>query len=73
MACWMYLEEKTIASLLFNRRFDTLRIGDCQVIANNLYTALLGEMRPSFPVILIERILNGDNGVLLRQSDVQIC
>lgn len=68
----MYLEEKTVASLLLDRRFDTFRISDCQVIANNLYAALLGEMRPGFPVILIERILNGDNRVLLRQSDIQV-
>jgi hypothetical protein len=67
------LKKEAIACLLLDCRLDTYRIGDRQIIANDLDAALFGEMRPGFPVILVEGILDGDNGVFLGQCDIQVC
>ena len=67
-----HLEQKTIASLLLNCGFDAERISHGQIITDNLDAAVGGEVSPSLPVILIEGVLNGDNGVFLNIGEVQI-
>jgi len=65
-------EQQTIASLLFNCGLDAERVRDSQVVTNNLDTALLGEVDPSIPVILVKGILDGDDGVLLDVAQIKI-
>src|SRR5690606_24475095 len=43
-----------------------------QVVTDNLDSALGGEVGPGLPVILIEGVLDGDNGVLLNVGEVEI-
>ena len=66
------LEEQTVAGLLLDRSLDTERVGNSQVITDDLNAALAGEVGPSFPVILIEGILDGDDGVLGDVAQVEI-
>ena len=67
-----YLEQETVAGLLLDSGLDTERVGNSQVITNDLNAALAGEVGPSFPVILIEGILDGDDGVLGDVAQVEI-
>lgn len=60
-----YLEQETVASLLLDGGLDTEGVGDGQIITNDLDTTTGGEVSPGLPVILLEGVLNGDNGVLL--------
>jgi hypothetical protein len=46
-------------------RLDAKRIGDSQVIPNDLNASILGEMRPSLPIILVKGVFNRHNAVLL--------
>ena len=48
-----YLEQETVAGLLLDSGLDTERVGNSQVITDDLNAALAGEVGPSFPVILI--------------------
>lgn len=66
------LEEKTVAGLLLDGRLDTKRVRHGKVIADNLDAALLGEVRPSIPVILVEGVLNRDDRVLLDVAQVEV-
>ena len=66
------LEEKGVARLLFDSLLDELRVGDCQVITDNLEIGGLEEVRPSLPVVLSEGVLNRDNGVLLGEGLVEL-
>jgi hypothetical protein len=61
------LEEKGVATLPFDGLLDALRVGDGQVISDNLALGPRGfvEVRPGLPVILGEGVLNGDNRVRL--------
>ena len=67
-----YLEQETVAGLLLDSGLDTERVGNSQVITDDLNAALAGEVGPSFPVILIEGILDGDDGVLGDVAQVEI-
>lgn len=69
----MYLEEETVASLLLNRRLDSQRVGHSQIVTNDLDAALLRKVGPGLPVILVERVLDRNNWVLLDVAQVQIC
>ena len=66
------LEQETVASLLLDGSLDTERVGDGQVITDDLDTGVLGEVAPGLPVVLVEGVLNGDNGVVLDVGEVEI-
>ena len=65
------LEEKGVASLELDGLLDAERVGDSQVITDNLDVLGLVEVAPSLPVVLSEGVLDGDNGVLLGEVRVQ--
>lgn len=58
------LEEKGVASLELDSLLDAKRVGDSQVITDNLDILGLVEVAPGLPVVLSEGVLDGDNGVL---------
>lgn len=66
------LQKQTIAGLLFDGSLDAERISDGQIVTNDLDAALAGEVSPGFPVILVEGVLNGNNGVLLDVAQVKV-
>ena len=67
-----YLEQETIASLLLDSGLDTEGVGNGQIVANNLDAAVGGEVSPGLPVVLVERIFDGDDGIPLDEVQVQI-
>ena len=66
------LKQETIASFFLNGSLDTKGVCDGEIVANNLDTTFGGEVSPSFPVVLVEGILDGDDGVLLDVADVEV-
>jgi len=66
------LKQETVASLLLNGGLDAERVGDGKVVTDNLDAAVGGEVRPSLPVVLVEGILDGDDGILLDIADVKV-
>lgn len=66
------LEEQTVASLLFDGGLDSEGVGDSQIVTDNLDATVGVEVGPSFPVILIEWIFNGYNGVFLDVAEVEV-
>merc|ERR1719282_1665852 len=58
------LEQKSVAGLGLDSLLDKGRVGDGQVITNDLEVRVLVEVRPGLPVLLSEWVLNGDDGVL---------
>ena len=65
------LEQKTVACLLLDGRLDTEGVRDCQVITDDR-NACLTQYRPSFPVILVEGVLNRRDRVLLEVALVNV-
>lgn len=66
------LEEKSVARLELNGLLDELRVGDGQIITNNLEVGGLEEVGPGLPIVLSKGILDADNGVLLGQGLVEL-
>ena len=66
------LEEQTIAGLLLNSRTDARNVGNGQIVTNDLKSTMLGKMSPSVPVVLFERIFDGNNGVLFNVAEVLV-
>jgi hypothetical protein len=66
------LKQETVASFFLNSNLDTKGVRDGEVVANNLDTTFGGEVSPSLPVILVEGILDGDDGVLLDVAEVEV-
>jgi len=66
------LKQEAIASLLLNGSLDTERVGDSEVVSDDLNATIGGEMGPSFPIILVEGVLDRDDGVLLNVADVEV-
>src|SRR5690242_15417079 len=66
------LQEESVAGLLLDGLLNELRVGDCQVITNDLEVRGLEEVRPGLPVVLSEGVLDGDNGVLLGERLVEL-
>lgn len=58
------LEQKTVAGLLLDGGLDSGDVGDGQVISDNLGLGVLGKVGPRSPVVLVEGVLDGDDGVL---------
>lgn len=67
-----HLEQKTVARLLLDRGLYAEGVGHSQIITDALDLAVLDEVCPCLPVILVEGILDGDNGVLLDEVDVEV-
>mgnify|MGYP005989629891 CR=1 FL=1 len=65
------LEQEGVARLELDGLLDAERVGDSQVITDNLDVLGLGEVAPSLPVVLSEGVLDGDNGVLLAKLAVE--
>lgn len=66
------LEQETVASLLVDGSLDAERVSDGQVVADNLDRGVRDEAGPFLPVILIEGVFDGDDGVLLDVATVEI-
>jgi hypothetical protein len=66
------LEQETVASLLLDSSLDTEGVGDSKVVADDLDATFGGEVSPSLPIVLIEGILDGDDGVLLNVAEVEV-
>lgn len=58
------LEEESIAGLEFDGLLDAERVGDGQIITDNLEVRGLVEVAPCLPVILSKGILDADDWVL---------
>ena len=67
-----HLEQETIARLLLNRGLDAEHVRHRQVIADDLDAALLREVSPRLPVILVEGILDRHDRVLLDIAEVEV-
>ena len=61
------LEEQSIAGLLLNGSLDSHRVGDGQIITDNLDLGLLGQSGPSLPVVLVKGVLDRADIVLLSE------
>lgn len=66
------LEEQGVARLLLDGSLDSERVGDGQVITDNLDLGRLVEVGPGIPVVLGEGVLDGANVVLLAVAVVQV-
>lgn len=66
------LEQETIASLLFNGSLDAERVGHSEIVTDDLDTTLGSEVSPRLPVILVEGVLDGDDGVLRDVAEVEV-
>ena len=66
------LKQETVTSLLLDGSFDAEGVGDSKVVADDLDATIGGEVSPSLPIILVEGVLNGDDGVLLDVADVEV-
>lgn len=69
---YRYLEEQAIASLLFNGSLNSQRVCHSQIVTDNLDAALLSEVGPCFPIILVKRIFDRDNGIVLDVAQVEV-
>ena len=66
------LQEKGVAGLELDGLLDAQRVGDSQVITDNLEVGGLVEVRPGLPVVLSEGVLDGDDGVLGSEGLVEV-
>lgn len=66
------LEEESVARLELDGLLDAERVGDSQIVTDNLDVLGLGEVAPGLPVVLSEGVLDGDNGVLLAELGVKV-
>ena len=66
------LEQETIASFLLDSSLDTEGVCDSKVVPDDLDATLRGKVGPSLPIVLIEGILDRDNGVLLNVAEIEI-
>ena len=66
------LEEERIGRLELDGLLDAERVGDGQVVSNDLDVLGLIEVAPGLPVVLGEGILDRDNGVLLGEVSVEL-
>ena len=67
-----HLEEESVTSLLLNGSLDSERVGDSQVVTNNLDLSRSVQSGPSFPVVLVEGVLDRDDVVLGNVSLVDL-
>ena len=62
------LEQQTVASLLVNGSGDSLGVGHQKIVSHNLDAGAGGQLGITLPVILVKRILNTQNWVVLDES-----
>lgn len=63
----LHLEEQTIARLLLDSGLDTGRVGDGEIVTDDLDAGSSGEVGPRLPVILVEGIFDRDLRILQHQ------
>mmetsp|Transcript_4815 Transcript_4815/g.12106 ORF Transcript_4815/g.12106 Transcript_4815/m.12106 type:complete len:204 (-) Transcript_4815:866-1477(-) len=70
----IHLEQQTCARLLVNRAINLFNVCHRQIVTDNLECRLIlrGELGPVFPVILVERVLNCNDGVVRRKTLVEV-
>ena len=68
----VHLEEETVAGLLLDRSLDAERVGDREVVADDLDAGLAGEVAPRLPVVLVEGVLDRHDRVLLDVAEVKV-
>ena len=66
------LKQETVASLLLDGSFDAEGVGDSKIVTDDLDATFFGEVSPSLPIVLVEGILDGDDGILLNVADVEV-
>ena len=66
------LEQETVAGLLLDGGLDSERVGDSEIVTNDLDAGRLVQVGPSLPVVLVEGVLDGDNVVLLDVALVDV-
>ena len=64
------MRRPTAARLLLDSGLDALNVGDGQVVADDLNTRVLRDVRPWLPVVLVKRVLDRDDAVFLDVADV---
>ena len=62
------LQQEAVAGLLVDGGGDPLGVGHQEIVSNNLDAGAGRQLGVSFPVILVEWILNTDNWVVLDES-----
>ena len=67
------LKQEAVACLFLDGGLDTEGVGDSEVVTDNLDPTVGVEVTPSFPIILVEGILDGDDGVLRNVAHVEFC
>ena len=68
------LEQEGVASLLLDGLSNTSGVSDEEIVSDNLHLLanLLAEESVSSPIVLLEGILNGHDGVVLDELDVEL-
>ena len=66
------LEEEAVAGLLVHGGLDALGVGDGEIVADELESGRGGhELAPVVPVVLVEGVLDGDDGIVLDEGLVE--
>ena len=66
------LEQQAVARLLLDGGLNSQRVCDGQVITDNLDTALLRDVSPRLPVVLVEGVLDRHDRILLDVAEVEV-
>mmetsp|Transcript_79159 Transcript_79159/g.173575 ORF Transcript_79159/g.173575 Transcript_79159/m.173575 type:complete len:466 (-) Transcript_79159:120-1517(-) len=70
----VHLQEEGVAGLVLDGLLHSADVGDGQVVTNNLARLAdgSGELGPGSPVVLVERVLDGDDRVVLDKACVEL-
>ena len=60
-----HLQEQSVASLLLDGHLDSLRVGDGQIITDNLDLVVGVEVGPSLDIVLLKGVFDGADVVFL--------
>lgn len=66
------LQQQAVAGLLLHSGGNALGVGHGQIVTHNLDGGGTGQVGPGLPVVLVEGILNGDNGEVLDELLVHV-
>ncbi len=66
------LQQQTVTSLLLDGGLDPQRVGDSQIITDDLNTSRSGVVRPSLPIVLVKGVLDRTDIVFLAVTVVEI-
>mmetsp|Transcript_10019 Transcript_10019/g.17957 ORF Transcript_10019/g.17957 Transcript_10019/m.17957 type:complete len:494 (+) Transcript_10019:288-1769(+) len=71
----VHLQQQSVACLVVDGLLHPCNIGHGEIVANNLSgpANLLCESCPGSPVILIERIFDGDERIVVAKARVEVC